>query len=90
MLNENDNVATLLADVDTNSMVQVTIGGSMREFRIRGEIRFGHKLATRKISKGESVIKYGEPIGRATQDIEEGQHVHVHNVESLRARVDLL
>jgi altronate dehydratase small subunit len=90
VLNEKDNVATLLADVDTNSMVQVTVGGSMTEFRMQGEIRFGHKFATRKINKGESVIKYGEPIGRATQDIEEGQHVHVHNVESLRARGDLL
>ena len=43
----------------------------------------------KKISKGENLIKYGEAIGQATQDIEEGQHVHVHNVESLRGRGDL-
>ena len=90
MLNEKDNVATLLADVDNNNVVQATVGGSLKEFRMQGEIQFGHKFATRKINKGESVIKYGEPIGRATQDIEEGQHVHVHNVESLRAQGDLL
>jgi len=89
-MNEKDNVATLLADVDKNKVVQVMVGASLKEVRMQGEIQFGHKFAIRKINKGENVIKYGEPIGQATQDIEEGQHVHVHNVESLRARGDLL
>jgi len=90
MMNEKDNVATLLAEVDKNDMVQVVVGGSLKEVRMEGKIQFGHKFAIREINKGENVIKYGEPIGQATQDIEEGQHVHVHNVESLRARGDLL
>jgi len=90
MMNEKDNVATLLADVDKNNVVQVMVGGRLMEVRMQGKIQFGHKFATRKINKGENVIKYGEAIGRATQDIEEGQHVHVHNVESLRAHGDLL
>jgi len=37
---------------------------------------------------GEPVIKYGEVIGRATKDIGEGTHAHVHNIESLRGRGD--
>jgi altronate dehydratase small subunit len=90
MVNEKDNVATLLADVDKNNVVQVMVGERLMEVRVHGKIQFGHKFAMRKINKDENVIKYGEAIGRATQDIEEGQHVHVHNVESLRARGDLL
>jgi len=90
MMNEKDNVGTLLADVDKNKVVQVMVGGRLMEVRMQGEIQFGHKFAIRKINKGENVIKYGEAIGQATQDIEEGQHVHVHNVESLRARGDLV
>ena len=90
MMNEKDNVATLLADVDKNNVVQVMVGGRLMEVRMQGKIQFGHKFATRKINKGENVIKYGEAIGQATQDIEEGQHVHVHNVESLRAQGDLV
>ena len=90
MVNEKDNVATLLADVDKNNVVQVMVGERLMEVRVHGKIQFGHKFAIREINKGENVIKYGEPIGRATQDIEEGQHVHVHNVESLRAQGDLL
>ena len=90
MMNEKDNVATLLTDADKNDVVQVRVREKLTEVRVQGKIQFGHKFAIREINKGENVIKYGEPIGQATQDIEEGQHVHVHNVESLRARGDLL
>ena len=40
----------------------------------------GHKVALRPIAKGEEVIKYGFPIGKATQDIAEGEWVHSHNL----------
>ena len=42
----------------------------------------GHKYAVRDIKKGEIVIKYGFPIGEATDDIGEGEHVHTHNLRS--------
>ena len=43
----------------------------------------GHKVALRDIRKGEAVIKYGFPIGEATQDIPMGGHVHSHNLHTL-------
>jgi altronate dehydratase len=49
------------------------------------DIPRGHKFAVRPIAKGEAVLKYGQPIGRATRAIQPGEHVHVHNVESQRA-----
>lgn len=42
----------------------------------------GHKQALRDIAQGEFVIKYGQIIGRATQDIKAGEWVHTHNVRS--------
>ena len=42
----------------------------------------GHKYALKDVVKGEYVIKYGEIIGRATQDIAKGEWVHTHNVKS--------
>ena len=48
------------------------------------DITIYHKLATRTIEKGEPVVKYGEHIGVATEQIPEGAHVHVHNVESMK------
>ncbi|MDE6333259.1 MAG: altronate dehydratase family protein, partial [Muribaculaceae bacterium] len=40
----------------------------------------GHKVALRPVAKGEDVIKYGFPIGKATRDIAEGEWVHSHNL----------
>ncbi len=47
------------------------------------DIPMGHKVALRAIAKGEPVIKYGFPIGSATEDIPEGGHVHTHNIHTL-------
>jgi altronate hydrolase len=65
--------------------------------RVEGEgivacdtIPVGHKIATRPISAGATVRKYGQVIGAATADIAAGQHVHVHNLamSNLRASAD--
>jgi len=42
----------------------------------------GHKYALRDIKKGENIIKYGNPIGHATEDIKCGEHVHSHNTKT--------
>ncbi len=45
--------------------------------------RTGHKFALKNIAKGEKIIKYGMPIGYATEEIARGSHVHTHNVKTL-------
>ncbi len=47
-----------------------------------GNIPAGHKFALKDIKKGEFVIKYGQIIGRASEDIKKGDWVHTHNVKS--------
>ena len=42
----------------------------------------GHKYAIQNIAKGENIIKYGNPIGHATEDINSGEHVHSHNMKT--------
>ncbi|MDD6995416.1 MAG: altronate dehydratase family protein [Candidatus Borkfalkiaceae bacterium] len=42
----------------------------------------GHKFALKDIAAGEYIIKYGEIIGKATQNIKKGEWVHTHNVKS--------
>lgn len=39
----------------------------------------GHKIATRPIAVGEPVRKYDQIIGFASEPVEAGAHVHVHN-----------
>ncbi|AEE93209.1 SAF domain protein [Acidianus hospitalis W1] len=48
------------------------------------DIPLGHKIALRDIKKGEKVLKYSRPIGVAISDIRKGEHVHTHNLKSLR------
>ena len=50
---------------------------------LREDIPMGHKAALRDIRKGEAVIKYGFPIGEATENIPKGAHVHTHNLRTL-------
>jgi altronate dehydratase small subunit len=86
---EDDNVASALTALGRGEVVEVEIGGSLFEVEVLSDVPFGHKFALMDIPRGGNVVKYGEVIGRATRDIARGEHVHVHNVESLRARGDL-
>ncbi len=42
----------------------------------------GHKQARYDIKAGENIIKYGNPIGHATEDIKAGEHIHTHNMKT--------
>ncbi|WP_372438942.1 UxaA family hydrolase, partial [Pandoraea sputorum] len=41
----------------------------------------GHKIATERVEHGQPLRRYGQIIGFASQLIEAGDHVHVHNVQ---------
>ncbi|ROS31790.1 UxaA family hydrolase [Cellulomonas sp. PhB150] len=47
---------------------------------VRQSVPRGHKLALRHAASGDQVRKYGQSIGRATRDVEVGDHVHSHNL----------
>ena len=48
---------------------------------VRQAIPSGHKVATQRVDQGQPLRRYGQIIGFASQPIEAGDHVHVHNVE---------
>ena len=74
VLDPSDNVATLL-DEETE-LDRLSDG-----MRIAEHVPFGHKVSLRPIASGEAIVKYGVEIGSATQAIEQGEHVHVHNCQ---------
>lgn len=84
-----DNVATAIRDIEQGKSAIVGIEDETLSVPVSQAIPFGHKLALRAIPSGEEVLKYGTVIGRATEDIQAGEHVHVHNVASTRGRGDL-
>ncbi|POF89235.1 UxaA family hydrolase [Pseudomonas putida] len=48
---------------------------------VRQLIPSGHKVATERLEQGQPLRRYGQIIGFASQTIEPGDHVHVHNVQ---------
>jgi altronate dehydratase len=85
ILHPDDTVAIAARDLPAGQAVP----GNGGPIRLRQPIPSGHKYARRAAAAGELIVKYGQPIGRATAPIAAGDHVHVHNVESLRGRGDL-
>lgn len=78
-INPADTVAVALMPLAKGQ--SVTLDGLT--LTLADDIPAGHKLALRDIAAGESVIKYGFPIGKATSDIKAGGHVHVQNLHTL-------
>jgi altronate dehydratase small subunit len=89
MMNSKDNVATALEKLEGGVPVTVILPSQevFKELTPEKAIPSGHKLAVKGIRKGDQVLKYGQIIGNATQDIGLGDHVHVHNVMSNRMQM---
>jgi altronate dehydratase small subunit len=89
MMNAKDNVATALERLEGGVPTTVILPSQevFREVTPEKSIPTGHKLAVKEIRKGDHVVKYGQVIGTATQDIGLGDHVHVHNVMSNRMQM---
>ena len=74
IINPLDNVAVALVDLKK--------GETHEGVTLCEDITKGHKFALKDIKSGEQIIKYGNPIARATADIAKGAHVHTHNVKT--------
>jgi (2R)-sulfolactate sulfo-lyase subunit alpha len=48
------------------------------------DVPIGHKVALKDLKEGDTIIKYGEDIGRVISPIGTGEHVHVHNLKTKR------
>src|SRR5699024_12637531 len=77
-INENDNVIIALQDLSEGHIITI----DEREIQLKGEIKRGHKIAVKPIEQNEDIIKYGSPIGHATQPIHVGEHVNTHNTKT--------
>lgn len=74
ILHPDDDVAIALGDIGAGSEVVPGVTAAV-------EIPHGHKVALRPVGKGEFVHRYNSIIGKASQPIAAGDHVHVHNLE---------
>jgi altronate dehydratase small subunit len=83
---ETDNVANLVGEGRKGEQILVDSEDASQTFQLATDIPPNHKFAITQIRKGQDIIKYGLRIGLATSDIAIGEHVHAHNIDSLRAQ----
>ena len=82
MLHPGDDVAVALRPLPAGETLRI----DGQTLILRAAIPMAHKLARHAIAAGQPVRKYGEVIGEARTAIPAGDHVHVHNIVSRRAR----
>ena len=75
-IHPDDNVAVALEPLKAGEVVETSAG----TVTLREDIPQGHKLALTDIPAGATVVKYGFPIGHATQAIHVGDWVHSHDL----------
>jgi (2R)-sulfolactate sulfo-lyase subunit alpha len=68
----------------TDMLCVVTADNSSFQLKAAMDIPIGHKVALADIRNGDTVLKYGQDIGKAVADIGKGEHVHVHNLKTKR------
>lgn len=81
---DRDNVGNALESIQEGDPVAWSRGTRQGRLAARGPVPFGFKMALEELSRGADIIGYGEVIGEATQDIQPGELVHIHNMRGKR------
>ncbi|MGR3755698.1 MAG: UxaA family hydrolase [Tranquillimonas sp.] len=82
-----DNVGVVVVEglsAGTEMLCVVTSDNSDFRLKAQMDIPIGHKVALKELSQGDTVIKYGEDIGKMVGPAKTGEHVHTHNLKTKR------
>jgi (2R)-sulfolactate sulfo-lyase subunit alpha len=82
-----DNVGVVVVEglkAGTAMLGVVTENDTTLQLDARQDIPIGHKVALKPMKKGDTVVKYGEDIGKVVADVGAGEHVHVQNLKTKR------
>ena len=82
-----DNVGVVVVEglkAGTEMLGVVTENDTTLKLTAKQDIPIGHKVALKALKSGETIVKYGEDIGRMVADAGVGEHVHVHNLKTKR------
>ena len=82
-----DNVGVVVVEglkAGTDMLGVITENDTTTNLKAEHDIPIGHKIALANLKKGDTIIKYGEDIGKMVGDAKKGEHVHVHNLKTKR------
>lgn len=83
----NDTVAVAVVEgIKAGSELNAWIMDDDRTVTVKAlqDIPIGHKVAMKDMAVGDTVIKYGEDIGKVVAGVRAGEHAHVHNIKTKR------
>ena len=78
VLHPDDSVAIAADDIAPGTVLAAIPAHG--EIVARDAVPRGHKIALQKLGVGDAVLKFGQAIGNASEAIQPGAHVHVHNL----------
>lgn len=82
-----DNVGVVVVEelaAGTEMLCVVTHDNTDFRMVTHADIPIGHKVALKDLRVGDTIIKYGEDIGKVVADVDQGGHVHTHNIKTKR------
>jgi len=82
-----DNVGVVVVENlsrGTDMLGVITEDDSTLNLKSEADIPIGHKVALTDLKEGDTIIKYGEDIGKMVGPAQKGGHVHVHNLKTKR------
>ena len=77
-LHPKDNVAVLTTDLVSGTEISLT----GKTFSLTKDLSLGDKIALAQLETGALIYKYGIAIGSTKKNIELGEWVHLHNMQS--------
>jgi (2R)-sulfolactate sulfo-lyase subunit alpha len=82
-----DNVGVVVVEgVKAGDELLCVVTEDNSDFRLvsNHDVPIGHKIALSDLAEGDTVIKYGEDIGKMVAAAGKGDHVHTHNLKTKR------
>jgi (2R)-sulfolactate sulfo-lyase subunit alpha len=82
-----DNVGVVVVEdlkAGTDMLGVITETDTTVRVTAKQDIPIGHKVALTDLKEGDTVIKYGEDVGRMVGNAKTGEHVHIHNHRTKR------
>lgn len=82
-----DNVGVVVVEdlvAGTEMLCVVTEDNSDFHLTVNHDVPIGHKVSLQDFSEGDTVIKYGQDIGKIIAPVAKGDHIHVQNLKTKR------
>lgn len=77
-INTKDDVVVLLKEFKKDEIINI----DNKSINVLQDTPKGHKIAIKNIIKDSDILKYGYSIGKAKEDIKEGEWIHSHNMKT--------